>query len=682
MANNNQLVEVYVNGSLIGHERNNVFIPLGAGFIGTSSSNSSSAGVVKPVIAEGGHGAIMPDTHHVLVRRSSSDSLEPFALESTKQVGTTYISENGKYIASDDGLYAWNKVSVNVYGGVGRRYVNSGGNTSYDGGGYIETTNVDGTQVRVPDEDVKYDGYVIQHGIGHKVSGKLNEDNVEVSCFAGSYVNGLTAQSEDGQLLDISLPFSDKAAAEFIDLLVEEFEGVKYDTWMSFDDAAVMDDDEDWFDNTTNFMIRSSISKFRSPRLLNEIDLQLSTLLAYPRNKDDASYGSYLYHLTDGSVVFMINREPSAPYDSRVSVYGYSYDKACVNNVLIESADNDVRRIFDAYSKLATKFKKPKGSEYKSYGRDERAEIVASILDVNVTYSMKDFDLVSRFKNIPILNNYIVYTNENDDESTERIKRAFECFVMFQKLKQYWFWTRQQLKVNDRYLFFTHGNPESLDNKTLGAAIFRNAFTGAGQPVQCCDALGGEYSSGEYNMPKLFADCIYDADFYRIDDGRYDINERSIKITGDSIDIDGKTYEISGKDVIYTVAYVDRDTKFDWSVFDGVDEVEYTAKLAKSIENKCFKASLKIDDFELCVSGPMKVRGSSIDDATLGITLMDNEPSNYDEFTRIKSRTEFDFSDYGVHLYDITIEEKYTFPTTLNINGKDVIIEDYSIIVK
>lgn len=184
-------VERYVDGTLVGYEIDGVFVPLGADFVETTRQTVEFE-TVMPTISEGGRGAIMPDTHHVLMHRSSGDELETFTLESSKRLTTKYISENGIYRAKDDDVYAWSKVCVNVFGGVG------------GSGNYVQTTNVDGVEVPVSEEDhtIRYDGYVSQMGVGNEVTGSLGGSEATVKCFNGSYINGLTAQSEEGRLVD------------------------------------------------------------------------------------------------------------------------------------------------------------------------------------------------------------------------------------------------------------------------------------------------------------------------------------------------------------------------------------------------------------------------------------------------------------------------------------------------
>lgn len=188
-------VERYVDGTLVGYEIDGVFVPLGADFVETTGQTVEFE-TVRPTISEGGRGAIMSDTHHVLMHKNPSMDLETFTLESSKRLTTKYISENGIYRAKDDDVYAWSKVSVNVFGGIG------------GGGTYVPTEEVDGVQVPAGDGsmagETHYDGYVQQRGAGNEVTGRLDGGDRTVKCFNGSYINGLTAQSEEGRLVDVS----------------------------------------------------------------------------------------------------------------------------------------------------------------------------------------------------------------------------------------------------------------------------------------------------------------------------------------------------------------------------------------------------------------------------------------------------------------------------------------------
>lgn len=192
--------EVYIDDVFVGYERDGVFIPYGTSTDDGEESESADFETVMPVIAEGRRGAIMPDTHHLTVHRSGDGGLEPFTLEKSKRLGTKHISENGVYKASDDDLYAWSKVSVNVFGGVGNR------GEVVNGGDYVPTIEIDGVEVPVGGDGsgVHYDGYVLVRGVGNEVSGSLDGTDSTIKCFSGSYINGFTGNEEIGRLLDIS----------------------------------------------------------------------------------------------------------------------------------------------------------------------------------------------------------------------------------------------------------------------------------------------------------------------------------------------------------------------------------------------------------------------------------------------------------------------------------------------
>lgn len=68
----------------------------------------------NPTVLEGGIARVFSGIRKLFTRQSGSDDMITWVPESDRQLGTKYITQNGVYLASDDGYYAFSSVTVSV----------------------------------------------------------------------------------------------------------------------------------------------------------------------------------------------------------------------------------------------------------------------------------------------------------------------------------------------------------------------------------------------------------------------------------------------------------------------------------------------------------------------------------------------------------------------------------------
>ena len=68
----------------------------------------------NPTILEGGIARVFSGIRKQFTRQSGSDDMITWVPESDRQLTTKYITQNGIYLAADEGYYAYSGVTVSV----------------------------------------------------------------------------------------------------------------------------------------------------------------------------------------------------------------------------------------------------------------------------------------------------------------------------------------------------------------------------------------------------------------------------------------------------------------------------------------------------------------------------------------------------------------------------------------